>query len=282
MHQHPFNRNGIASLRDLNAAEFQQLFAELEEHQRQFREIVQFPENYRWAKDPLHTWSRVWEYPYVYHQLKVLRNEFGSTRTPEVMDFGSGVTFFPFAIASLGYNVTCVDVDKSYQSAIEAAAVRFNLNGGSISAKCIAPEASAYGRSVYDCVYSISVVEHIPECSKTIRLLSDSLKNNGFFIATLDLDLEQDGLDGVPNEQLLMIQNLLSEGFTAVYQNPTISPAVMLTSQNSPYRSGQEVGLAKFSRFAKDRVVKPLIGRPIAHRYRLTCEGWVHRKRPTA
>ena len=52
---------------------------------------------YRWGADPLHHWSRQWEYPFVYEKIKSF-----VSKTPDlaILDAGSGFTFFPFYLAS--------------------------------------------------------------------------------------------------------------------------------------------------------------------------------------
>lgn len=63
--QNVFDRSGLATLSDLQTLEWHDLFGLLEREQALFLEKegqFQSPE-YPWPKDPLHTWSRVREYP---------------------------------------------------------------------------------------------------------------------------------------------------------------------------------------------------------------------------
>src|SRR5258708_6380117 len=110
---HPFNRSGLAALSDLSTPEWRRLFAMLEEEQAGFlaREGDFRGPMYKWPRDPLHWWSRAWEYPYVYFHLQRQRELWDAEYVPWVVDLGSGVTFFPFAAARLGYRVTCADID---------------------------------------------------------------------------------------------------------------------------------------------------------------------------
>src|SRR5215213_8923717 len=98
-HEHPFDRGGLAALSDLKTPEWRELFERLEKDQAEFQASdSQFRSSeYKWPRDPLHTWSRVWEYPYAYHHL-TRRLAASPARAPHVVDFGSGVTFFPFAV----------------------------------------------------------------------------------------------------------------------------------------------------------------------------------------
>jgi SAM-dependent methyltransferase len=282
MDRKAFNRNGLASLDDLATSEWRTLFSELESIELQFREAVEYPPNYRWPRDPLRTWSRVWEYPYVYHQLKLLRESHKEDNLQTAMDFGSGVTFFPFAVASLGYHVTCVDIDPAYKSAIEKTAKNLNLNGGSVSFHLVHSNELSLETEFYDVVYSVSVLEHIPECSKTIIRLGESLKTDGVMIATIDLDLAGDGIDGVSISQLRLVQAYLEQCFRPLHCSPTLPPSLMLTTDNSPYcMAAKDRGAQKLYRQLKDQIIKPILGRPATHRYNLTCEGWAHRKTVT-
>ena len=62
----------------------------------------------KWVLDPLHQWSRQWEYPFVFNALKKANVEDGA----RILDAGSGISFFPFLIAQqLRATVTCCDVD---------------------------------------------------------------------------------------------------------------------------------------------------------------------------
>src|SRR5882762_5462920 len=108
-----FARSGIATLSDLTTCDWRELFSLLEEEQSEFRTMEPhfMSTEYRWPRDPLHTWSRIWEYPYAYYHLMLRRQGLGDNASPLAVDIGSGVTFFPFSLARLGYRVICTDID---------------------------------------------------------------------------------------------------------------------------------------------------------------------------
>lgn len=63
------------------------------------------PYAHAWVADPLHQWSRRWEYPFV---ASCLARSFPR----RVLDAGSGVTFYPYFLQeSLGVAVNCCDHD---------------------------------------------------------------------------------------------------------------------------------------------------------------------------
>src|SRR5262245_56761239 len=109
----PFDWSGIAALADLGTSAWRGLFGALEEQQRRFlaHEHEFRSRGYRWPRDPLHQWSRCWEYPFAYHHLQAFRARLPADAQPLALDVGSGVTFFPFAAAELGYRVLCTDID---------------------------------------------------------------------------------------------------------------------------------------------------------------------------
>ncbi len=108
-----FQRCGLAALSDLASPEHRDSFANLEIEQAAFLDMeAEFrSKEYKWPRDPLHDWARVWEYPYVYYHLAAWMKTLPQDYKPLVADVGSGDTFFPFSIAKLGYQVICTDID---------------------------------------------------------------------------------------------------------------------------------------------------------------------------
>lgn len=232
--KHPFERCGLASLSDLKTSEWRNLFSFLEREQ----EVFLAYENrfrsaeYRWPRDPLHTWSRVWEYPYVYHHLKSRREDFGTT-LPLVIDLGSGVTFFPFSVARLGYQVICVDIDPICEKDLNNAVELIPHKPGKIEFKLTNGTNLPFSNAEADIIYCISVLEHIPKFEQTISEMARVLKPKGILLLTIDLDLRGDSEIG-PEKYNILIENL-REYFNEYYSNSTIHPADILTSVTGPY-----------------------------------------------
>ena len=100
-----FERSGYASLDDFEAESWKSTFSKLERLQEKFlsNESDFRSEDYTWPRDALHSWSRVWEYPYVFANLKSWQAHMLGSGLLKVLDFGSGVTFLPFALAAEGF-----------------------------------------------------------------------------------------------------------------------------------------------------------------------------------
>ncbi|MGH8743753.1 MAG: hypothetical protein ACREUY_05680, partial [Burkholderiales bacterium] len=77
------------------------LFKSMESFSEDFvRSQSAYLKDYRrkWVADPLHQWSRQWEYPFVFSRI----SEYARNAEPRlnILDAGSGVTFFPFFLSS--------------------------------------------------------------------------------------------------------------------------------------------------------------------------------------
>jgi SAM-dependent methyltransferase len=151
----------------------------------------------RWVADPLHHWSRRWEYPYAYEQVAAWCRAHPDAR-PRVLDAGSGLTFFPhFVAAGLATGaVDCCDCDPAV--ARDAArlgppahpAVRYTV--GSLTGLGF-PDAS------FDCVCCISVLEHTTERERIADEIARVLRPGGLLVVTIDVSL--DGQAEIPRPE---------------------------------------------------------------------------------
>ena len=232
-----FDHCGIAALSDLKTGCWRRLFELLESEQAEFRAAEdQFRSaEYKWPCDPLHTWSRVWEYPYVYHHLRQWIGAEGDDALPRVVDFGSGVTFFPFCIAKLGCHVTCVDVDPVVSADLPKAAEVVKHDPGRVDCRLCGDGQLPFDDREIDAVYCISVLEHIPHFEETIAEIARILKPGGLFVLTIDLDLRGDQAIGVTGYQRLT--QTLHSHFEVSQPLRTVHPADMLRSCDSPFSS---------------------------------------------
>ena len=66
---------------------------------QRYRELLASYGN-RWVADPLHHWSRQWEYPFVLREIEHFAG--GANDLPlKILDAGSGITFFPYYVINI-------------------------------------------------------------------------------------------------------------------------------------------------------------------------------------
>lgn len=240
---HPFEKNTIASLTDLNTDIWYNIFTKLEKEQEIFlsKESVFRSKEYKWPRDPLHTWSRIWEYPYVYYNIKKEIETKNKLARLNAIDFGSGVTFFPFSLAKLGININCIDIDPVCGKDIEKAKKEFKDSAMNVSFQLLENSKISFQDKSVDIVYSISVLEHIESFENPIREIHRILKEDGLFILTYDLDLR--GNQELSVKNYLKLNSILSTLFYNAYPEVTIHPADILKSDNSKYSIEPPFGL---------------------------------------
>lgn len=228
-----FFRSGLAARTDLQSPNYERIFSILEMVQDRF---LKFQSNfrstdYKWAIDALHWWSRIWEYPYVLHHLiKIKQYNFQNAKI-KVMDFGSGVTFFPFLLHETGFEVTCVDNDAICVNDIIKAKDFFNFNKlhPILSEENKIPLES----STFDIIYSISVIEHIAHFETIIDELRRLLRNDGYIILTFDIGV--DNMSELKIENFFRFRRELQNKFQLVQPEETLHPLDILYSSNSKY-----------------------------------------------
>jgi 2-polyprenyl-3-methyl-5-hydroxy-6-metoxy-1,4-benzoquinol methylase len=257
--EHIFNRSGIASLSDLQAPDYKDILQLLEKYQDAFllQEYQFRSREYIWPRDPLHTWSRVWEYPYVYHHLKDWRSSLSVDNLPRVVDVGSGVTFFPFSVARLGCYVTCTDMDVICKRDLERAIQFVSVTPGQIDFRLTDGITLPFGDSEVDAVYCISVLEHAPNFEKTISEIARILKPGGLSLITIDIDLRGDFEIGVETHKRL--KSGLCKYFDYLFPETIIHPRDMINSETGPYGFKKIEGLSLVWFIIKQNIIKPIL-----------------------
>jgi SAM-dependent methyltransferase len=256
-----FERSGLAALSDLNSPEWRDLFSALKKEQQLFlkhESAFRSPE-YIWPRDPLHNWSRQWEYPYVYHNLRRLREERSGPIPARVIDLGSGVTFFPFALAKLGFDVVCSDIDPVCEADLNRAIPCVEHSAGRVSFRLSTGGLLPFEEREADAIYCISVLEHVPNFEVTVREMARTLKSGGLMFLTVDLDLRGDLELGVERQKKLV--SALREHFEFKWPDRTIHPADVLNSVNGPFGFQPPVGWRLAVFLAKERILKRILGR---------------------
>ena len=272
----PFEYCGIACISDLETPRCRQLLELLEQDQAEFisKQHLFLAPGYQWPTDPLHTWSRVWEYPYVYHHLEKWRKSLPGDHTPVVVDFGSGVTFFPFSVARLNCHVICTDIDRACQESFPSAVCHISAAPGKVEFRLSLPDRLPLDDCSVDCLYCISVIEHIPGFEQSLAEVARVLKPGGLFVVTFDLDLRGDHQIGQKEYPKLL--GSIARLFDPVLPTRHFHPADMLTSDKGPYALPTPQGWAYVKYWVKNKLIKPIIGRPPAPLipYFLTVEGF--------
>lgn len=258
-----FNRSGFASSSDLQTEGFQKIFSALEEQQSIFLDKAdEFrSKEYKWPNDPLHCWSRIWEYPYAYYHLARYMDSFPPDSKPTVVDVGSGVTFFPFTVAQLGYEVICTDIDPICETDINRAKEIILHSPGQVKFRLIDNAKFPFADGKCDAVYCISVLEHIPKFESTVAEMARVLKPGGLCLITCDLDLEPAGNSQLNVTQYKRLKAVIEKEFCLLWPEQIIHPVDMLTSWGSPFASRQKNYARIGFQLIKQKILKPLLGR---------------------
>ncbi len=154
---------------------------------------VLIPFNRKWTQDPLHQWSRQWEYPFVFSKLQHMK------RSTRVLDAGSGITFFPYLLSSSfkGTEIFCADKDelliKIYRkiSGPNHKGVKFSRTN---------LEQLSFPDKYFDAIYCISVLEHSKQVTNIINQFHRVLKRDGLLLLTFDISL--DGESEIPIKEV--------------------------------------------------------------------------------
>ena len=278
---HVFERSGIAAQTDLESPDCKDIFKLLEAEQALFLESEHAfrSDSYQWPRDPLHTWSRVWEYPYVFHHLRKLRLVLSTEKSPIAVDLGSGVTFFPFSIAHMGFEVVCADIDKTCERDIKRAIKVVPSSPGKVSFRLIEGTRLPFDDSEVDVIFCISLLEHIPDFVTVVSEVFRILRNGGIFLLTIDLDLRGDSELGIESYRRLTAS--LKQDFEYLYPNVTIHPADMLNSLSGPYPYQRLHGLKRARFLITQKLRTALLNKRSVPEipYFLSVEGMALRKR---
>ncbi|MFC2149181.1 class I SAM-dependent methyltransferase [Candidatus Auribacterota bacterium] len=164
----------------------------------------------KWVIDPLHQWSRQWEYPYVFDGISKSISNTGNRRL-EILDAGSGITFFPYFIKSQfgTAGVTCCDFDSALDKTFSDTNKNTGCNIGFVHSDL---RKTPFNDSFFDIIYCISVLEHTEGYKAIIDEFSRIIKPGGKLIITFDISI--DGSDNLSPEESEEFMRVLSGGFT--------------------------------------------------------------------
>lgn len=122
-----------------------------------------------------------------------------------MLDFGSGVTFFPFALAREGYNVLTMDnlpvVKRDFEKAIGV----LSSGSGAVSFKPNVDLKIPLKDSEASIICCISVLEYIKNLSAMVREFARVLKPKGLLFLIIDIDINENYEISPSNYQILRV-----------------------------------------------------------------------------
>lgn len=177
----------------------------------------------RWVKDPLHQWSRQWEYPFVFSRID---SAIKAREKVRILDAGSGITFFPYYIKSMypSTDVYCIDTDNTLKNIFE----RVNAN----SKVAVGFSASDLRRlpfenGWFDIIYCVSVLEHTEDYPEVIDEFHRVLRPYGRLVITFDLSL--DGTRDIAIDGVADLLRTLAGKFIDI-ENVFLEPAIDISN----------------------------------------------------
>jgi len=122
----------------------------------------------------------------------------------------------------------------------------------------------------------ISVLEHLPDPAAVVEQFARVLAPSGLLILTFDIAREPAATLGLDPARRTALLARMSEHFDIAYPNGFVHPASMLTTARGPYPMYRHPSSIKAVwKTAKEKILKPILGRPPAVRLSLACEGLV-------
>lgn len=172
----------------------------------------------RWSEDPLHRWSRRWEYLFVTERVGAAY----ARQAPEsmrILDAGSGLTFFPHWLANRypGVEVECPDRDPAIAPA--AAELRPPAQDG-VSYTTLDLASLTYPDASFSLVSCVSVLEHTRNRDAIIGELARVLEPGG--VAVLTFDISPDGLWEIPPSEAARLLADLEDHLTPEGDYPAL------------------------------------------------------------
>ncbi len=216
----PFARNGFARMRDLETPRLEHEAREMEAFIARFvvRTRPLFCDALAYTGDRLYNWSRRWEFPYCWWNLRQGPLE-------RVLDAGSGFSFFSYLLAGAGAAVSAADIDPRLSPVYEKA----NEVTGRIVDYRVSPiEALVWPDAHFDAVACVSVLEHAPRRFDAIDEFARVLKPGGRLVMTWDISLSRDS--DVTWEDACVLLDRLHERFEPAYELDLHRPTDLLTT----------------------------------------------------
>ena len=185
----------FAALSDLEETDFLESLTEARKWEKKFllNENLVRDNHYKWPNSAVNNWGRIWEYPYVMKMIDIISQ---NADIKNVADVGPGITFFPLWLAQRSdiESIHTIDNDPICVTGNANICSVFNKEGGH-KIHSILSDGNDLGditNNSLDLIYSISVIEHIPNPRKIIKSITQKLKQNGYLVLTFDVALRED------------------------------------------------------------------------------------------
>ena len=191
----------------------------------------------QWVNDPLHSWSRGWEYTFV---AAAIRKYAPRHRDILLLDVGSGVTFIDWMVA---YDilkeyprsrVIALDSNTAYQDWFHAINKRNAAKSkqGNFSRIYAIPKVQFVEYDIekgiplsynsIDIAFCISVMEHMHNTITAARNIFDTIVPGGYLIITFDIDINGGIVDHHPTEADRLIAELRRIGKEIQFDNDVL------------------------------------------------------------
>ena len=211
--------SGVPTIEQYATVVNSELFKELEKFSDNFlAEHPDIQERYGWVRDPLHQWSRQWEYPFVFQTIMNGLQDHGSSEA-RILDAGSGATFFPYFLKNKmpGTSITCCDYDASLESIFkmlnDARGTHSHIDFRQADLRRL-----PFDDASFDVVYCISVLEHTDSYAEIVSEFRRILRPGGLFVTTFDIGL--DGVSDIPPTEAFRLAECIGSNFISIDLRP--------------------------------------------------------------
>ncbi len=108
-----------------------------------------------------------------------------------ILDFGTGTSCLPAYLNSLGYEVWCVDDGSWHPEVNETSYNDVYKSKVKYVVEDIVRRYDCLPDNYFDVIYSVSVLEHIPQYQKYLEVLNKKLKKGGLHLHIVDIDIPE-------------------------------------------------------------------------------------------
>ena len=161
------NKKALASVAELQSEPWQEVMEEINKIARPTG-LLEYS-----------TYSRIWEYPWVWFHLKPLRRQ-----DIRVLDIGSEKSPFPWFLATQGFDVMVSDKSAHYWRLWHQASRQLKV---AVDRRVLDGENLDLTAASVDVYLSVSVLEHVSNKTKLISEAARVLRPGGMLIMTFDI-----------------------------------------------------------------------------------------------